>query len=85
MSFLLIKNNKTQAQRSSLSYKIEKELSKDNIIEFYLNMIEWGPGIYGAEAAARYYFDKSVSNISLSQAYFLALIIPNPKWFFTIL
>lgn len=65
----------------SLSLKIEKTLTKKRIIEYYMNVIEWGPGIYGAEAAARYYFDKPNSELSLNQISFLTMIIPNPKKF----
>jgi monofunctional biosynthetic peptidoglycan transglycosylase len=64
-----------------LAFKIEKDLSKDRILEIYLNVIEWGNGIYGAEAASQHYFNKSASNLTNSEAAFLAAIIPNPrKW-----
>lgn len=61
--------------------RLEKDLSKKQILDLYLNIIEWGPGIYGAEAAARHYFDKSCSDLEISEALALALIIPNPKRF----
>ncbi|CAN5711047.1 monofunctional biosynthetic peptidoglycan transglycosylase [soil metagenome] len=60
------------------TYYLEKELSKKRILELYLNVIEWGDGIYGAEAASRHYFRKSASNLSREEAAFLAAMIPSP-------
>lgn len=57
---------------------LEWELGKQRILELYLNLIEWGPGVYGAEAAARYYFRISAAELSPQQAAFLAAIIPSP-------
>lgn len=54
-------------------------LPKDRIMEIYLNIVEWGPGIYGAEAASRYYFKKSAKNLTPRQAAYLAVTLPNPK------
>ena len=61
--------------------KLEKDLSKKQILELYLNIIEWGPNVYGVEAASRYFFDKHANQLSLGQAMYLALIIPNPNRF----
>jgi membrane peptidoglycan carboxypeptidase len=61
--------------------KLEEDLSKAQILEIYLNIIEWGPGIYGAEAASRHFFDKSCEDLDVSEALYLALIIPNPVRF----
>ena len=58
--------------------RIEKLLSKSKILELYLNIIEWGPNIYGAEAASRFYFDKSAANLNLAESSLLAAIIINP-------
>jgi hypothetical protein len=55
--------------------------SKERMMEVYLNVIEWGPLIYGANEAARFYFNKDVSRITLAEAIFMASIIPRPKWF----
>ena len=55
--------------------------TKERIYEVYLNIIEWGPGIYGAQAASRFYFNKSAQTLNLSESVFLASIIPRPKWF----
>ncbi len=61
--------------------KIESSLKKRQILELYLNSIEWGPGLAGAEAAARYYFGKSCSSLSPGEAMYLALVIPSPSRF----
>jgi len=53
-------------------------LSKKRILELYLNVIELGPGIYGVGAASRFYFDKSPSALSRSEAALLASVLPNP-------
>ncbi|HEX5965353.1 MAG TPA: transglycosylase domain-containing protein, partial [Pyrinomonadaceae bacterium] len=52
------------------------------IFEIYLNVIEWGDGVYGAEAAARYYFRKSAASLSANEAAFLSAMIPNPRTVF---
>jgi len=60
---------------------IELAWGKKRIIEVYLNVVEWGPGIYGAEAAAQFYFHKSASALSPDEAARLAAILPDPlKW-----
>ena len=56
----------------------EMLLPKDRILELYLNVIEWGPGVYGAEAAARQYYGASAAAIGREQAARLAAIIPSP-------
>jgi monofunctional biosynthetic peptidoglycan transglycosylase len=63
-----------------LARRIEKVLSKRRILELYLNLVEWGDGVYGAEAAARYYFGKPASAITLPEAAMLAGMLPNPKY-----
>jgi monofunctional biosynthetic peptidoglycan transglycosylase len=60
------------------TYFLERNLSKKRILEIYLNVIEWGDGIYGAEAAARHYFKKSASGLSPQEAAFLSAMIPSP-------
>ena len=54
-------------------------LSKRRIMEIYLNIAEWGPGIYGAEAASRHFFKRSAKNLTQRQAIYLAVTLPNPK------
>ena len=61
--------------------QIERDLTKKQILELYLNIIEWGPGIYGAEAASRHFFDKSAAEIDAKEALYLAMIVPNPVRF----
>jgi len=58
---------------------IETLWSKERILEVYLNSIEMGKGIYGAEAASRHYFKKSAKNLSKRQAAAIAAILPNPR------
>ena len=53
-------------------------LGKRRILEIYLNVVEWGPGIYGAESACRYYDESGARNISRQQAARLAAILPAP-------
>jgi monofunctional biosynthetic peptidoglycan transglycosylase len=64
-----------------LTRQLERHLSKRRILELYLNVVEFGPGIYGAEAAAHHYFDISAANLSPEQAAGLAASLPRPsKW-----
>jgi monofunctional biosynthetic peptidoglycan transglycosylase len=58
---------------------LELILSKERILELYLNTVDWGAGVYGAEAAANKYFRTSSSRLSRAQAALLAAILPNPK------
>lgn len=61
------------------SWMIEEVWGKRRIMEVYLNVIEWGPGIYGVEAASRHYFKKSSRHLTRYQAALLAAILPNPR------
>lgn len=58
---------------------IEALWGKERILEVYLNVIEMGPGVYGAEAAAQFYYDKSAISLTKRQAALLAAILPNPR------
>jgi monofunctional biosynthetic peptidoglycan transglycosylase len=62
-----------------ITWEMENVLSKRRILELYLNVIEWGNGIYGAEAASRHYFNIPASALNMEQAAFLSAIIPNPN------
>ncbi|WP_258096749.1 monofunctional biosynthetic peptidoglycan transglycosylase [Salinibacter sp. 10B] len=62
-----------------LTYAAELLLSKRRILELYLNVIEWGPGVYGAEAAAQYHYGISARHLNRYQAAALAACIPNPR------
>lgn len=58
--------------------RMEFLLPKDRILELYLNVAEWGPGVFGAEAAARHYFNRAAARLSLDQAAALAATLPHP-------
>jgi monofunctional biosynthetic peptidoglycan transglycosylase len=60
---------------------LEHFLTKDRIFELYLNVIEWGNGVFGAEAAARYYYKTSAASLGAPQAAKLAAMVPNPRYF----
>lgn len=62
-----------------LTYGAELVLSKRRILELYLNVIEWGPGIYGAEAASQHHYGTSADRLTRAQAAALAACIPNPR------
>jgi monofunctional biosynthetic peptidoglycan transglycosylase len=68
-------------REAAIAVKLENALSKKRILELYLNLIEWGDGVYGAEAAAQTYFGCPASALSLSQAIRLASVLPNPRRF----
>ena len=65
-------------QEAILAWRLELNLDKDRILELYLNVVEWGEGTYGAEAAARRYFGSSAGALSASQAATLAAMLPDP-------
>ncbi len=66
-------------QEAFLTMLLEQQLGKDRILELYLNVVEFGPGIYGIGAASHYYFASAPSQLSLGQALYLASILPNPR------
>jgi len=63
---------------AAVAKRLEILLPKDRILELYLNVAEWGPGIFGAEAAARAYYHRSAADLSLNQAAALAATLPHP-------
>ena len=73
------KNPLRKVRELLIARRLESELSKQRILELYLNVIEWGDGIYGAEAAARTYFGKSAAGLSASEGALLAAAIANPR------
>jgi monofunctional glycosyltransferase len=73
------KNPLRKLRELVIARRLEVELKKARILELYLNVIEWGDGIYGAEAAARAYFGASASDLSPPQAALLAAAIVNPR------
>ena len=70
-----------KVQEGIITVMLEKMMSKRRIFEIYLNVIEWGNGVYGAEAAARRYFGVSARQLSPHQAARLAAMIPNPRFY----
>jgi monofunctional biosynthetic peptidoglycan transglycosylase len=70
-----------KGQEAIITLMIETTWSKRRILEVYLNVIEWGDGIYGAEAASRRYYKKSAAGLTPGQAAALAAMVPNPRWF----
>jgi monofunctional biosynthetic peptidoglycan transglycosylase len=75
------RNPLRKLKEAALTRQLEKDLSKRRILELYLNVVEMGPGIYGAEAAARHYFGKSARNLSEREAAELAASLPLPtEW-----
>jgi|GEM_PF-262335 len=62
-----------------LAPRLEKALTKTEILTFYLNMAEWGPGIYGCGEASRYYFATTPANLTVKQAAFLTMLLPSPR------
>lgn len=73
------KNPLRKAAEAFITWRMEKVLSKKRILEIYLNVAEWGNGIFGAEAASRHYFGKSSSDLSPEDAARLAAVLPNPR------
>jgi monofunctional biosynthetic peptidoglycan transglycosylase len=70
-------------QEAVITLMLEKMMSKRRILETYLNVIEWGNGVFGAEAAARHYYKTGAANLSAWQAARLAAMIPNPRYYDT--
>ena len=70
-----------KGQEAVITLMIETTWSKRRILEVYLNVIEWGNGIYGAEAAARRYYRTSAASLDRDQAARMAAMIPNPRWY----
>ncbi len=81
---LLLSGERTllrKGQELVLSVALELLLDKQRILEIYLNSVEWGEGIFGAEAAAQHYFKKPASRLSAQEAARLAVMLPSPKLF----
>jgi monofunctional biosynthetic peptidoglycan transglycosylase len=75
------KNPIRKGKELLITRRLEVELSKQRILEIYLNVIEWGDGIWGAEAAARRYFRKPAADLNASESALLAAAIANPRVF----
>lgn len=70
-----------KVQEVLLTWWLETQLEKEQILELYLNVIEYGPSVYGIRHAAQHYFGRSPSDLSPAESAFLALILPNPPQF----
>jgi len=70
-----------KGQEIVLTFALERILSKERILEIYLNSVEWGEGVFGAEAAARHYYRKSAARLSAYEAARLAVMLPRPRYF----
>jgi monofunctional biosynthetic peptidoglycan transglycosylase len=70
-----------KGQEVVIAYMLEYWMDKERIFEIYLNVVEWGNGVFGAQAAARYYYGVPASSLSASQAARLAVMLPNPRYY----
>jgi len=70
-----------KAKEALTALKIEALYAKDEILEIYLNNVEWGEGVFGAEAAAQHYFRKPAARLSAFEAARLSVMLPRPKFF----
>jgi monofunctional biosynthetic peptidoglycan transglycosylase len=73
------KNPIRKIKEAILTWRLERNLSKKRIIELYLNVVEWGDGLFGIQAAARHHFGKPVSELTAQEAARLAAVLPNPR------
>jgi len=79
---LLLTQEKTlsrKVQELFLSWQVDRYLTKQRILELYLNIVEFGPGVYGLGRAAPYYFEKTPAELDLLECAFLASLLPNPR------
>ncbi len=70
-----------KGEEALITVMLENILSKQRILEIYLNIIEWGNGVFGAEAASRHYYKTGAAKLSSGQAARLAAMIPNPRFY----
>ncbi|MGI4814866.1 MAG: monofunctional biosynthetic peptidoglycan transglycosylase [Janthinobacterium lividum] len=70
-----------KGQEFAITWMLEFWMDKERIFEIYLNSIEWGNGVYGAQAAAQYYYGTAAANLSARQAARLAVMLPRPRYF----
>ncbi len=68
-------------EETAITVMLEAVMDKQRIFEIYLNIIEWGNGVFGAEAAAQHYFQVSAAELSADQAAKLAAMVPNPRYY----
>jgi len=68
-------------EEATITVMLEKMMDKQRIFEIYLNVIEWGNGVFGAEAAARHYYRTGAAQLTAAQAARLAAMVPNPRYY----
>lgn len=73
------KNFLRKGLEALITYRIEKNLKKKEILERYLNVIQFGKNVYGIKQAAQFYFKKSASALTVHESAFLAMVLPNPE------
>ena len=73
------KNPVRKVKEAILTWRLERTLSKKRIMELYLNVVEWGEGVFGAEMAARTWYGKSAAALGPEEAARLAVVLPNPR------
>lgn len=70
-----------KGEEALITLMLERLMTKRRILEIYLNVIEWGNGVFGAEAASRHYFKLSAAQLGPAQASKLAAMVPNPRYY----
>ncbi len=81
---LLLSGERTlvrKGQELMLTFLLERMLSKERILEIYLNSVEWGEGVFGAEAAAQHYYRTSAAQLTVYESARLAVMLPRPRYF----
>jgi monofunctional biosynthetic peptidoglycan transglycosylase len=73
------KNPLRKIKEIIIAWQLEQTLPKTRIFEIYLNIVEWGPNIYGAEAGSRHYFGKSTASLDPLEAATLVALLPSPR------
>ena len=75
------RNYLRKGQEMAIAFMLETVMSKERILELYLNVVEFGRGVFGAEAAARHYFGTAAANLNAGQGAKLAVMLPNPRYY----
>ncbi|MCA9562676.1 MAG: transglycosylase domain-containing protein, partial [Myxococcales bacterium] len=81
---IFLENDRTlgrKLEEAFIAWQLEERLSKDQIIELYVNAVHWGPNVYGVGEASRAYFDKAPHQLTVRESAFLASILSNPDLF----
>lgn len=81
---LFLSENKSilrKIQEAIITVMLEQVMPKQRILEIYLNVIEWGNGVFGVEAAAQHYYNQSAASLDVHQATYLAAMVTNPRYY----